>query len=200
MTKVTSDNDDLKRGVKRSPVPKEKSTPKKQHTTPKARTRWDDGAKAMENMFWGKETNRGYKHNPEHVIPDLFIAEAAWLPYLMEDETIVHRRGLFTSKSIKKGQIITTYAGPGKYVHRDKVGTEEAAYYMTLMRGSTQGSVYVIDGIREPQEGCGYGSFANDRRNLGPNNSKQVPISALGLICPYDGHPCWSRDNVLIRK
>ena len=111
---------------------------------------------------------------------ELYLAEATWLPYILMDGTKVIRRGLFTRHEIKSGQIITTYAGQGKYVSKTAIGSEEAAYYMTLMRGTTPEVRYVIDGIREPTIGLGLGSFANDKRTTGMNNAKRVVINALG--------------------
>jgi hypothetical protein len=153
------------------------------HPKGRVRTRQDKGPQAMEGIWWGNERKlkRGYLHYPvECVVPDLYLDVARWLPYIMSDGTIVIRRGLFTSKPIKKGQIITTYAGMGKYVDRDTVGTAVAAYYMTLMKGTNKGSIYVIDGIREPKIGYGFGSFANDRRDPKLNNAEKIVVSSIG--------------------
>ena len=41
---------------------------------PKMRTRWDDGDKAMEGIFWGNEKRKkGYHHDPDDTHPDLHV-------------------------------------------------------------------------------------------------------------------------------
>ena len=167
-------------GAREGDVKRRKGTETGRTDTHKVRTRWDDGVKAMEGILWGKEPNRGYLHNPSDPTPKLYLAEARWLPYYLSDGTTVVRRGLFTNEPIKRNQIITTYAGPGRYVDRNTVGSHEASYYMTLVKGSSPTSVYVIDGIREPCEGYGYGSFGNDRRGRGTNNSRKIVIDSIG--------------------
>ena len=165
--------------------PKKEKQPKEGNTPKGMKTRkWNDGPKAMQGIIWGsKREKRGYICDPTKGVPDLYLAKSNWLPHMMSDGTQVVRRGLFTSKNIKKGQIITTYAGTGKYVNIKEVGTAEAAYYMGLLRGNTPDSMYVIDGIREIQKGLGYGSFCNDRRGKGingGNNAEKIVNGAIG--------------------
>jgi hypothetical protein len=76
--------------------------------------------------------------------------------------------GLFTAQVFQKGQLITEYCGP--IVDHKKAKQLRARKQHYHVRALNLQFLY-IDGIKQPQEGIGGASFANDGRDLQANNA-----------------------------
>ena len=133
----------------------------------------------MQGKKWGDETGHGYLYT-EFAQPrerELYLAAADWLPTRLGEEEVV-RRGLY-SGGAKRNQILTPYAGIGKYVRKEHATFPECAYYNSLMHGAI-GEMYVIDGFRSPVEGYGLAQFANHSDDRARRNAKYEKIRTVG--------------------
>lgn len=77
--------------------------------------------------------------------------------------------GLYTTRSYKRNQIITEYCGPliDYQEARERRGRQQDSHIRCLSYGTQ-----CIDGLKQPEQGQGGASFANDARDTHLNNSR----------------------------
>lgn len=108
----------------------------------------------------GRGTGFGYDYQPDDPDPPLELRRSPWLQPCEPVRPAEMCRGLFTTRAVPSGTILTSYSGP--LVDTSQRGDAGSEYVVSVVRG-----LWGIDGYRNPRSGHGMAQFANDYTGSG---------------------------------